>query len=285
MNTSREVPIVELKHVTKRFGDTVAVDSLDLSLPPGTLFGFIGPNGAGKTTTIKLITGLLQPTSGRVFVNGIDIRHEPERAKRLIGYVPDNPFLYDVLTGREFLRFVGRLYRMDASLVERRIGELFELFQVGSWGDFRAEEYSHGMRQKIVISAALLHQPKLIVIDEPMVGLDPKSIRLVKRILEYQSRMGTAIFMSTHTLAVAEEISSLVGIIDRGRVIAQGTVAELRRLSRERHRTLEDLYLELTTSPEESQREVERWLNMALPPLLREMLRPESRNERVLLDQ
>jgi ABC-2 type transport system ATP-binding protein len=266
MSTASVVPIVEMKNVTKRFGETVAVDSLDLSLPPGTLFGFIGPNGAGKTTTIKLLTGLLRPTAGRVYIGGIDIESEPERAKSLIGYVPDNPFLYNVLTGREFLRFVGRLYRMDRSLIERRIGELFDLFEVGSWGDLRAEEYSHGMRQKIVISAALLHGPKLIVIDEPMVGLDPKSIRLVKRIFEHESRSGTAIFMSTHTLAVAEEISSLVGIIDRGRLIALGTVDELQRLSKERHRSLEDLYLELTSSPDEGKREVEKWFDVAVRP-------------------
>ena len=238
--------MIELLDVTKRFGETVAVSHLDLTVDSGELYGFIGPNGAGKTTTIKLITGLLRPTEGRVMVGGHDLESEPEQAKSLIGYIPDNPFLYPLLTGREFLQFVGRMYSLSGKEIEDRIESLLETFQIGDWVDLRTEEYSHGMRQKIVFSSAFIHNSKLIVIDEPMVGLDPRSAKLVKGVLREKVAEGATVFMSTHTLPIAEELCSKVGIINNGKLIAEGTIRELRRLSSSRSKTLEELYLELT---------------------------------------
>lgn len=238
--------MIELLDVTKRFGETVAVSHLDLTVDSGELYGFIGPNGAGKTTTIKLITGLLRPTEGRVMVGGHDLESEPEQAKSLIGYIPDNPFLYPLLTGREFLQFVGRMYSLSGKEIEDRIESLLETFQIGDWVDLRTEEYSHGMRQKIVFSSAFIHNSKLIVIDEPMVGLDPRSAKLVKAVLGEKVAEGATVFMSTHTLPIAEELCSKVGIINNGKLIAEGTTRELKRLSSSRSKTLEELYLELT---------------------------------------
>ncbi len=211
--------MIELDGVSKRYAKTLAVDDLDLVIKKGELFGFLGPNGAGKTTTIKMITGLAKPTEGTVLVKGIDVQKEPEKAKQYIGYIPDAPYIYDKLTGREFLSLVGGLYDMPDELVESRIEWLFELFEVGDWGDDFAGEYSHGMRQKIVMASALLHNPELIVIDEPMVGLDPQSQRLVKDVLLKLVERGTTVFMSTHTLGVAAELCSRIGLLSKGKLI------------------------------------------------------------------
>ncbi len=212
-------PMIELIDISKDYGKTLAVDSLDLSIDRGEFFGFLGPNGAGKTTTIKMITGLAKPTGGRVLVDGIDVQKEPEKAKRIVGYIPDSPYIYDKLTGREFLNLVGGLYDMPDELVKSRIEWLFELFGIDNWGDDFAGEYSHGMRQKIVMASAFLHNPDLIVIDEPMVGLDPQSQRLVKDILLKLVDRGATVFMSTHTLGVAAELCSRIGLISTGRLI------------------------------------------------------------------
>ena len=217
--TESNAPMVDIDGVTKRFKKTVAVDNLSLDIPRGEFFGFLGPNGAGKTTTIKMITGLLQPTDGNVRVAGIDVGENPEDAKQRIGYIPDSPYIYDKLTGREFLNLVGGLYDMPRKKIISRVDWLFELFGIESWGDDFAGEYSHGMRQKIVMASALLHDPELIVIDEPMVGLDPQSQRLVKDILSRLVERGTTIFMSTHTLSVAAELCGRIGLISRGRLI------------------------------------------------------------------
>jgi len=238
--------MIELENVTKNFGDVTAVRDLNLSVSKGELFGFIGPNGAGKTTTIKMIVGLLRPTSGRVTVDGIDIRTEPERAKSRIGYIPDSPFIYSSLTGREFLWFIGHLYRMKASEIKDKIEDLFEYMEIGEWADSRAEEYSHGMRQKIVICSALMHDPKVVLVDEPMVGLDPKSARKVKVALTERVENGAAVFVSTHSLPVAEEICTRVGLIDKGAMVATGTVDEFRKSSKRGARSLEDIYMEIT---------------------------------------
>jgi len=235
-----------IDQLTKRFGEKIAVDNLRLRVAPGELYAFLGPNGAGKTTTIKCVAGLLWPTAGRVVVGGHDVHAEPVAAKRLLSYVPDQPYLYEKLSGREFLSFVGRLYGLDRDECARRTSELLALFDAEEWAGELSENYSHGMRQKIVLSAALLHDPRLIVIDEPMVGLDPRSAKLVKTVLRERVADGRAVLMSTHTLSVAEEVADRIGIIDRGRLVAEGTYGELRRFASASAR-LEDIFLELTS--------------------------------------
>ena len=191
--------MIRLENLTKRFGDMVAVDHLNLDIPAGELFVFVGPNGAGKTTTIKMIAGLLRPTEGRVILCGHDVQKDYIEARSLLSYVPDQPFLYDKLTGREFLRFVGAMYGMDRSAIERKIGSLSELFETDGFLDELAQTYSHGMKQRVVVSAAMLHEPRVLVIDEPMVGLDPKGARTLKAVLRDLTGDGVTVFMSTHT--------------------------------------------------------------------------------------
>ena len=237
--------MIELENVTKRFGSKVAVNRLTLEVPCGELFAFLGPNGAGKTTTIKVITGLLRADEGTVRVCGHDILNDAINAKRNISYIPDEPYLYEKLSGREFLEFVGRMYRMSRDDVRRRVAELSELLSLDEFLDDLAEQYSHGMKQRVVIAAALMHGPKVLVVDEPMVGLDPRSARVVKDQLRVLSRDGTAIFMSTHTLAVAEELADRIGIITHGNLVAQGTLEELHKTSGGA-RGLEASFLRLT---------------------------------------
>ena len=247
--------LLEIKNFTKRYGDVVAVDNLNLSVDRGELFGFLGPNGAGKTTTIKTIVGLLRPDEGQITIGGYDIVAQPEQAKRLIGYIPDNPYIYDRLTGREFLELVGSLYGMDKKLIQERIEFLFDLFGIEGWGDEYAAEYSHGMRQKVIMASAIMHDPALIVIDEPMVGLDPQSQRLVKGVMRKLIERGTAIFMSTHTLSVAEEVCTKIGIIYKGKLMKLGTLEQLRGDARMEGKSLEDLFVALTGG----EREIKLW--------------------------
>jgi ABC-2 type transport system ATP-binding protein len=221
--------VIEIRQVTRRFGSKTAVDRLTLTVRSGEVYAFIGPNGAGKTTTIKMIAGLLRPNEGQILVEGFDVQRESMEVKRRIAYVPDQPFLYDKLTGREFLRFIGQMYGMDGKGLEVEIESLIELFGMGDYIDELTETYSHGMRQRVVLSAGLVHRPRVIVVDEPMVGLDPQTANLVKRILRQQAGQGCAVFMSTHVLAVAEVTADRVGVIHRGRLIAEGSVGELRR--------------------------------------------------------
>ncbi|NLC58385.1 MAG: ABC transporter ATP-binding protein [Armatimonadetes bacterium] len=237
--------MIETEHLRKEFGDVVAVEDLSLRIPPGEFFGFLGPNGSGKTTTIKLLTGLLRPTRGRALIGGHDIQQEHLAAKRLIGYVPDTPYLYEKLTAREFLRFVGDLYELPEAALKQRIPELLDLFGLTPVADRLIEDYSHGMRQKAVMAACLLHEPRVIIIDEPMVGLDPQSAHLVKTILREQCRQGVSVFMSTHTLSLAEDVCDRVGIILKGRLVALGTVTELKQQFGSEG-DLEDLFLDLT---------------------------------------
>ena len=237
--------MIELERVTKRFGRLVAVSDLSLRVERGELFAFLGPNGAGKTTTVKLIAGLLRPTAGVVRVCDFDLALRPLEVKRRLSYVPDQPYLYEKLTGREFLEFVGRLHRVDGRLLGRRIHDLLDLFGCQEYADELTESYSHGMKQRVVIASALVVEPEVIVIDEPMVGLDPRTARLVKDVLRERTRSGVTVFMCTHTLSVAEELADRIGIVDRGRLIACGTLSELRRLSRSEG-PLEELYLRLT---------------------------------------
>ena len=238
--------MVELAGVTKKYGQFTAVDNLSLKVEPGELFGFLGPNGAGKTTTIKMITGLLQPTSGTVKVAGYDLAEHPEDAKRHVGFIPDRPFIYNRLTAAEFLRFMGGLWEMDESDITSRGDKLLDLFDLANWRDELVESFSHGMRQKLILSGALIHDPDVIVVDEPMVGLDPASIRLVKDIFRELCARGKTVFMSTHTLAMAEETCSRVAIIQQGRIVAGGTLEQLRARAHKDGSHLESIFLDLT---------------------------------------
>ncbi len=235
--------MIELRGVTKAFGPKKAVDHLDLSVRAGELYAFLGPNGAGKTTTIKMVCGLLRPTSGVVKVGGFPAA-SPE-ARQLIAYVPDQPYLYEKLTGREFLRFVVEMYGLDPRSSARRIAELVETFEMGDYVDELSENYSHGMKQRVVFASALVHDPKVLIVDEPLVGLDPRSARIVKDLFLAQARSGVAVLMSTHLLSIAEELADTIGIVDRGRMLAHGTLAGLREQV-QMHGPLEDLFLKLT---------------------------------------
>jgi len=234
--------MIELRHVSKKFGSFTAVDDVSLSVPKGQFFGFLGPNGAGKTTTIKMLTGLFEPTSGSCIIDGHDVRNDPLGAKRSFGYVPDQPYLYDKLTGREFLFFIGGLYRIPADELRTIVDECAETFEISKFIDRRAEEYSQGMRQRIVLSAAMLHNPKVLIIDEPLVGLDPRSARLVKDTLKRRTTAGLTIFMSTHLLEIVEELCDRIAIIKDGRIIYE----EVQTASRSFNGQLESIFLEVT---------------------------------------
>ena len=238
--------MIQLTNLTKCFGDVVAVHQLTLSLSKGEIFGFIGPNGAGKTTTLRMMGGVLAPTEGSVIIDGIPMGEKPEEAKRKIGYIPDRPFLYEKLTGMEFLRFTADLYGIEDGLFSRKSEEILTTFSLYDWGDELIESYSHGMKQRLIISAAILHSPKVIVVDEPMVGLDPAGIRLVKDLFRGLARRGTTIFMSTHTLGVAEDVCDRIGIIHRGVLIAIGTIKELRLRAKIQEGDLEEVFMILT---------------------------------------
>ncbi len=235
--------MIELRNVTKEFGSKRAVDGLDLSVRPGELFAFLGPNGAGKTTTIKMICGLLAPSGGSVRIGGHPAS-SPE-ARQLLGYVPDQPYLYDKLSGREFLRFVVEMYGLERRHARSRIDELIDVFEMNDYIDELCENYSQGMKQRVVFASALVHDPKVLVVDEPLVGLDPRSARIVKNLFLTQARAGCAVLMSTHLLAIAEELADTIGIVDHGRMLATGTLGQLR--DRLQHQgPLEDLFLKLT---------------------------------------
>jgi ABC-2 type transport system ATP-binding protein len=238
--------VIRLEGVTKRYGAFTAVHPMDLHVRPGELFGFLGPNGAGKTTTIRMLTGVLQPSAGRVVIAGHDLEREPGEAKRQLGYIPDRPFLYDKLTGREFLEFVAGLWGQDGPAVAARADELLSLFELTSWQDTRVESYSHGMRQKLLIASALIHGPRLIVVDEPMVGLDPRAARLTKDLLRNFTEQGGTVFLSTHTLEVAEALCDRIAIIQDGRIRAMGTMDELRNAAEAGAAGLEEVFLRLT---------------------------------------
>ncbi len=238
--------MIRLQAVTKRYGKFVAVKGLDLEIPRGELFGFLGPNGAGKTTTLRMIAGILPPTGGRITVGDFDIVRQPLAAKARLGYIPDRPFIYDKLTGAEFLRFTAALYGQDGPEVEARINELLDLFELLRWKDELTESYSHGMRQKLIISSAFVHRPEVIVVDEPMVGLDPKSARILKTLFRRFADKGGTILMSTHTLEIIEGFCDRVGIIRHGELVACGTVAELRAEAASEGAQLEELFLRLT---------------------------------------
>jgi ABC-2 type transport system ATP-binding protein len=243
--------MIQMVELSKRFGQHTAVDRISLTVKSGELFGFLGPNGAGKTTTIKMLAGLLKPTSGTAILQGRDILNDPEEAKAQFGLIPDRPFLYGKLTGSEFLTFSAALHRMRDEKAKKRISELLELFELWNWKDELIESYSHGMKQKLVMIQALLHRPSLLIVDEPMVGLDPKTSRMVKNILKRFSHHGGTVFLSTHALELAEELCNRIAIIQQGRIITVGTMDELRRQAKTDDGHLESIFLRLTQGLEE----------------------------------
>ncbi len=238
--------MIETINLTKNYGNLTAVKNLNLTVNAGEIYGFLGPNGAGKTTTIKMICGLLKPTKGRVKIDGIDISEDPIEAKSKIGLIPDTPNVYPKLTGREFLYFVSDIYDVPKEIAKKRAEEIFEMFDLKDKADELIETYSHGMKQKIVIGAALVHDPSVIILDEPTVGLDPKSAKLVKDLLRALADKGKTVFMSTHILEIAERMCDKVGIINEGTLIAEGTIDELRKKAKDETADLEKLFLELT---------------------------------------
>lgn len=242
--------MIKAKALSKKFGSLVAVDNLSLDIAPGELFCFLGPNGAGKTTTIRMLIGLLKPTSGSVTLGDIDVWANPRAAKQIIGFVPDTPTLYDKLTAKEFLDFVGDIYQVSLDKRRRRIDDLLELFELTDSSNDMLSGYSHGMRQKVCIAAALLHDPKIIFLDEPTVGLDPRSAKLIKDILKELSSKGVCILMSTHILEIAERMADRVGIIKRGKLLFTGTVAQLGTQRGASGESLENLFLEMTGGKE-----------------------------------
>jgi ABC-2 type transport system ATP-binding protein len=242
--------MIRTEALTKRFGDKIAVRDLDLDIAPGEFFCFLGPNGAGKTTTIKMLTGLVRPTSGRAVLGGYDIQMQPVETKKLLGYIPDHPFLYEKLTGNEFMRFVAGLYQMPRDGIDARIAELLRTFEIDAVADQLIENYSHGMRQKLSFASCFLHDPSIVIVDEPWVGLDPKNIRAVKDYLKQKTREGLTVLMSTHTLAIAEEVADRIGIINNGRLLHVGPVPDIKRLAKNPG-SLEDVFLELTRDGDE----------------------------------
>jgi len=239
-------PVIDVRDAVKRYGRFTAVDKVSIAVPAGEIHGFLGPNGAGKTTTIRMIAGLLRPTEGSVSIAGHDLGNEPEAAKAALGFIPDRPFIYEKLTAGEFLRFHGGLYGLDGSDLHRRVREMLELFELSEWEGELVESFSHGMKQRLVMCAAFLHRPGAVVVDEPMVGLDPRGARLIKRVFQRMRDRGVAILMSTHTLEVAEEMCDRISIILAGSIIARGTVAELRALAGTADEELTHVFLKLT---------------------------------------
>jgi ABC-2 type transport system ATP-binding protein len=237
--------MIDLKDVTKLYGSTTAVNRLSLHVAAGEIYGFIGPNGAGKTTTIRIMGGIIEPTSGSIIIGGIDMKRQPVLAKSIIGYVPDRPFLYEKLTGMEFMKFIGDLYRVDSASFPGRASSLLEQFALHDWQNEIIEAYSHGMKQRLIIASALLHDPKVMVIDEPMVGLDPSAVRMVRDILKDLAARGVTIFVSTHTLSIAQDLCDRIGVIHKGLLLAQGTLAELNHAARTGEADLEDVFLTL----------------------------------------
>ncbi|HEY7500054.1 MAG TPA: ABC transporter ATP-binding protein [Vicinamibacterales bacterium] len=238
--------MIAVSNLVKRYGTFTAVDDVSLEVQPGEIHGFLGPNGAGKTTTIRMIAGLLKPTAGRILVNNHDLSVDPEGAKASLGFIPDRPFIYEKLTAGEFLRFHGGLYGMDDEATRTRMKEMLELFELTRWEHELVESFSHGMKQRLVMCAAFLHHPQAVLVDEPMVGLDPRGARLIKAVFRRMADRGVAILMSTHTLEVAQEMCDRISIILKGKIIARGTVEELRELAGGDDAELTPVFLKLT---------------------------------------
>ena len=238
--------MIRIINLRKQYGRLAAVDNLNIEVAPGEIFGFLGPNGAGKTTTIRVMMGILRASSGRVILGGHDVEQEPQQAKAIAGFIPDRPFIYEKLSGKEFLTFIAKLHGMESARRERRIDELLEYFELSNWQDELVEGFSHGMKQRLVLCAALVHEPRILIVDEPMVGLDPKGARTIKNLFRSLAEAGTTVFLSTHSLSVAEEVCHRIGIIQKGHLIASGSMADIYRLTRGHDSNLEDVFLELT---------------------------------------
>ena len=238
--------MIRIINLRKQYGRLAAVDNLNIEVAPGEIFGFLGPNGAGKTTTIRVMMGILRASSGRVILGGHDVEQEPQQAKAIAGFIPDRPFIYEKLSGKEFLTFIAKLHRMESARLTRRIDELLEYFELANWQDELVEGFSHGMKQRLVLCAALVHEPRILIVDEPMVGLDPKGARTIKDLFRSLAKNGTTVFLSTHSISVAEEVCHRIGIIQKGHLIASGTMADIYRLTRGNDSNLEDVFLELT---------------------------------------
>ena len=242
--------MIQLKNLTKHYGKLAAVHELNLEVSAGEIFGFLGPNGAGKTTTIRCMMGILKPSSGQILLGGYDVIQEAQQAKAICGFIPDRPFIYEKLSGQEFLNFVGKLHRVEDRRLEGRIAELLERMELTPWRDELVESYSHGMKQRLVVCAALIHEPHILIIDEPMVGMDPKGARTLKDLFRSLAKSGTTVFLSTHSIGVAEEICHRIGIIQKGRLIACGSMAEIHRQASHNNGNLESVFLELTREAE-----------------------------------
>jgi len=237
--------MIDLINITKDYGTTIAVNNLNLHVASGEIYGFIGPNGAGKTTTIRMMGGIIEPSSGSIIIDGIDMKENPVAAKKIIGVVPDRPFLYEKLTGAEFLKFIADIYEVDAQSVRQRSDNLLRQFALWDWANEIIEAYSHGMKQRLIIAAALMHDPKILVVDEPMVGLDPFAVRMVKDIFKDLAAKNVAIFVSTHTLSIAEDLCDRIGVIHKGNLVAQGTMDELNSAAQTQKAKLEEVFLTL----------------------------------------
>ncbi len=244
--------MIKFENLTKTFHGIPAVDNINLSVPPGSVFGFIGPNGAGKTTTIKMMVGVLKPTKGNIFINNMDMLKEATRIKMSLGFIPDRPFLYEKLSGVEFLKFKAGLYGIAANAIDKKIVDLLNIFELTDWADELIESYSHGMKQRLIIASAIMHDPKVIIVDEPMVGLDPSGAKLVKEIFLDRTKKGDTVFMSTHTLSLAQEICGLIAIVDKGRILACGTYEDLKHQTRTEG-NLESIFLRLTKGDKDSE--------------------------------
>jgi len=237
--------MIDLINLTKDFGTIVAVNNLSLHVSPGEIYGFIGPNGAGKTTTIRMMAGIVEPSSGKIIIDGMDMKENPVAVKKIIGIVPDRPFLYEKLTGAEFLKFIADIYEVDAKTMRQRSDDLLRQFALWDWANEIIEAYSHGMKQRLIIAAALMHHPKVLVVDEPMVGLDPSAVRMVKDIFKDLAVKNVAIFVSTHTLSIAEDLCDRIGVIHKGNLVAQGTMDELNSAAQTQKAKLEEVFLAL----------------------------------------
>jgi ABC-2 type transport system ATP-binding protein len=238
--------MIRIINLRKEYGRLAAIDNLNIEVAPGEIFGFLGPNGAGKTTTIRVMMGILRATSGRVILGGHDVEQEPQQAKSIAGFIPDRPFIYEKLSAKEFLTFIAKLHRMETARLRRRIDELLEHFELTNWQDELVEGFSHGMKQRLVLCAALVHEPRILIVDEPMVGLDPKGARTIKDLFRSLAKAGTTVFLSTHSISVAEEVCHRIGIIQKGHLIASGSMADIYQLAHGDDSNLEDVFLELT---------------------------------------
>ena len=238
--------LIRTHNLEKRYGSFQALHPLDLHVADGEVFGFLGPNGAGKTTTIRILTGILPPTEGQVLIDGIDLMEEPVEARRRMGYIPDRPYLYEKLTGWEFLEFLAGIYQLDPAVIREQGKALLKMHDLLDVADHLIEGYSHGMKQRLILASTLLHRPKLLVVDEPMVGLDPRGARQIKSVFRSLADEGRTVFLSTHSLDVAEEVCDRIAILNRGRIVAMGTLAELREAAQAGDADLEAVFLKIT---------------------------------------